>query len=793
MTMNPSLLMLLIATGSPLLAAAPERGFVSRQPATAWEQALITGNGKLGAMVYGTPNDETIILNHGRLYLPLNQPLPPPDTAPLLPEIRRLMAAEQYQKAADLVVATADKAGYGGKRWTDPYVPACDLKIVQPAKGETRDYQRSVDFGTGVAGVEWADERGMFSRRVFASRADDLVAMSLTGPGKGSVDCQVRLATRPAAGQGGWNAENLFKIGIKDTAAAASDGMLSYRASFRRGWPGSLQGYEVAARVIATGGTSVTAGDSIRITGADEVVVLVHIELLTDLSQSRLPQMKAALAGITPDFGSLLDRHTALHGPLFRRVRLDLGGGADRALSTEELLGKSSVGKLSPALLEKVVDAARYAVLSSSGDVFPNLQGIWNGTWSPPWSADFTLNGNVQCALAADLTGNLAECLLPFFQFLEQHLPEFRENARRLYGCRGIQVPSRASTHGLNNHFDATWPMTFWTAGAAWAAQFYHEYALYTGDRDFLAKRAVPFMREAALFYEDFLIAGPAGRYLFSPSYSPENNPANHPSQACVNATMDIAAARELLTSLVADCQTLGIEADGIKRWQAMLAKLPAYQINSDGAVKEWSTPALADNYAHRHVSHLYALFTGLPAEVAADPALRQAFRVALEKRMEVRRREQGGIMAFGLVQMGLSAASLRDAGMAYEIVDWLTNNFWNVNLVSTHNPHELFNTDICGGLPAVVLAMLVDSRPGHVELLPALPQEWPTGCVEGVRCRGNLEVRSLRWSPARVVVTLRAGTAQTVTVSIPGQTAPQQVPLPAGADVRLEIARSPE
>jgi hypothetical protein len=156
---------------------------------------------------------------------------------------------------------------------------------------------------------------------------------------------------------------------------------------------------------------------------------------------------------------------------------------------------------------------------------------------------------------------------------------------------------------------------------------------------------------------------------------------------------------------------------------------------------------------------------------------------------MEVRRRENGGIMAFGMVQMGLSAAALRDAGMSYEIVDWLTNNFWNANLVSTHNPNELFNTDICGGLPAVVLAMLVDSRPGHLDLLPALPKAWPTGCVEGVRCRGNIEVRSLRWSPEKIEVTLRSGTTQTVAVALPGQP-PQQVKLPVGEDVRLSIAR---
>jgi len=228
MRTQPSLLTLVIAIGLPLHAAPPERGFISKQPARNWEQALITGNGKQGAMVYGIPNEETVVLNHGRLYLPLHPPLPPPDTGPLLPEIRRRMAAGEFQQAADLVVATADQAGYGGKRWTDPFIPACDLRISLPPAGDPTAYQRSVDFTTGIASTEWADTRGRFSRRVFVSRADDVIAMSLTGPGKGTVDCQLRLATRPAAGQGAWDSERMFKDGIKGTTAPPTHGWRTY-------------------------------------------------------------------------------------------------------------------------------------------------------------------------------------------------------------------------------------------------------------------------------------------------------------------------------------------------------------------------------------------------------------------------------------------------------------------------------------------------------------------------------------------------------------------------------------
>jgi alpha-L-fucosidase 2 len=774
----------------PAQTAAPARGCLSREPAKTWEQAMVTGNGLLGAMVYGAPLDETIIVNHGRLYLPMWQPVPPPDTASRLPEIRHLLAEAKYRQAANLVVETANKEGYGGKRWTDPFIPACDLNVVMIPAGSVRNYARSVDFATGVAAVNWDDDRGTFTRRVFASRADGLIAMSIKGPAKGKVACRLELATRPTKGQGGSNAEQVFKDGISNVGISANKEFLTYRSSFRKSWPGAAQGYEVAARVISTGGSTTTEGNAVVVTGADEVIVLLRVELLDDYAKPHLPAMQTALGKFRPDFAKLLARHVAIHGPLFQRVSLNLGGGADATLPSEQLIAKSRVGMLAPGLLERVFDAGRYTVISSSGEVFPNLQGIWTGTWDPRWSSDFTLNGNAQSALAANLAGNFAEGLLPYFRFLDARMPDFRANARRLYGCRGIHVPSRASSHGLDIHFDGTWPMTFWHAGAAWAAQFYYDYALHTGDREFLKTRAVPFMKEAALFYEDFLIAGADGKLLFSPSYSPENEPANTQAPACINATMDIAAARELLTNLIAACKSLGTEADAVPRWQALLDKLPAYQINSDGALKEWSTPLLQDSYAHRHVSHLYPLFAGLPADIAADPALQQAFRVALQKRMAVRRRENGGDMAFGLVQTGLAAASLRDAGTAYEVVDWLANKFWGSNMVSTHDPKNIFNTDICGGLPAVVLRMLVDSSPGRIDLLPALPPQWPTGTLTGARCRGNIEVSTLHWSPAEITVTLRSPCTQSVDIAVPGESAPRRTTLSAGKDVTLTLRK---
>jgi len=751
---------------------SPDRGFVSSKPATHWEQALVSGNGKYGALIYGQPVDETIILNHARLFMPVHEPLTPVNTGAHLPEIRQMLADGQYQKAADFVLELSKTEGYGGKRWTDPFIPAFNIRVIMPPSGEIKNYSRSVDFSTGETSVKWTNEKGTYQRRLFVSRADDAIVLSITGNKKGKVNCTLKLAQQPAKAAGGWAPEKMLENGIKEFQVEAENNWLTYRSSFKRQWKGSLQGYEGVSRIVVRGGKTIPNGDSISVSGADEVLVFSKIELLTDYSDSQISNLKKSLSEINPDYEKLLDRHAKIHGAIFNRSRLDLGGSADRNLTSEELISKSKFGNLNPALLEKEYDAARYNILSSSGELFPNLQGIWSGTYGPAWSGDFTLNGNVQCAISANLSANMAENMEPFFRFMETHIDDFRLNAKRLFNCRGIHVPSRASSHGLNNHFDETWPMTFWTAGAGWAAQFFFDYYLYTGDTDFLLNRAFPFMKEAALFYEDFLIEGGGGKLIFSPSYSPENHPANSPSQACVNAAMDIGVARELLNNCIMAADILDIEDEKVKLWRTMLAKMPDYLINEKGAVKEWSTPLLDDNDAHRHASHLYALLNGLPEEIASDTALVKAFETAMENRLELRRREfkgesvngrPPGEMAFGIVQQGMTAASLRNANDCGVILDYLANSYWNPNLVTTHNPKAIFNTDLSGGFPALIIRMLADSQPGWIELLPAWPENLPSGKIEGVKLRGQIELKELEWKKNQITAILKSEIEQQI------------------------------
>jgi hypothetical protein len=772
------ILTVLLSPHRPSLAASeslpvPERGFVSSRPAKSWEEGLICGNGTIGINALSRPLDERVIFSHERLFLPMGAPVMPPDQSARLFEIRRLIDRGLYRQACELQF---NLSGQDGFMYPDYFVPAFDLTIRSQAQGAVRDYARSVNFQTGEATVHWADERGVFERRMFVSRTAGVALLLLTAP-PSSLDC--RLALEPREPSDEFNADSdinkrstrVFEEHVSDINSTSSASWLTYGNRFTKAYPGSIHALESVARVVVTGGTTAAQEDgALLVTAADQVLLFVDIRLLYDPEKSAMDQMKRSLDELPTDYDRLLDDHARVHGEIFGRMRLDLGGGADHQRTTEELLELSTYEKPNRALIEKEFDAARYNIISCTGELPPTLQGVWGGTYVPGWASDFTHNGNVPSAIASYLMGNMPELMLAYTSYIESIVPWMEINAKHLFGARGVVLPSRSTTHGFNNALNANFAGGMWVGGAGWAAHFFYDYYLYTGDRDFLAHHALPFMEKAVVFFEDYLYEGRDGRFVFSPTQSPENTPGNANSQASYNATMDVAVAKELLRNTIAASRELGRNADRTPVWEAMLARMPEYMINEDGIIKEWLTPRLDNRDSHRHSSQLYPLFDGIPEEIARSPELRAAFKKSIEYKLDRHwKNNQRGFMSFGLVQLGQAATSLGEGELAYHCLGHLVNRFWLNNLASMHNHRSLFNMDISGGMPAVIIKMLVASDPGKVQLLPALPKAWPTGTIEGVLCRGQIEIKRLQWSPGKVLVTLRSSRKQVVTLELPG------------------------
>jgi alpha-L-fucosidase 2 len=363
-------------------------------------------------------------------------------------------------------------------------------------------------------------------------------------------------------------------------------------------------------------------------------------------------------------------------------------------------------------------------------------------------------------------------------------MDDFRTNARNLYGCRGIFVPA-ISTPDSGRLEDLQPHIIHWTGAAGWLAQHYYDYYLYTQDERFLRERALPFLRETAHFYEDFFITGDDDLYLSVPSVSPENTPGNWMGESrqdrihtTINATMDFAIAKEVLTNLIEGAELVGMYTDEMETWQTMLTRIPPYQINQDGAIKEWMHPWFDDNYHHRHQSHLYPVFPGMEITKEEQPELFQAFVTAVKKRLVIGLRQQ---TSWSLVHMACVYARMGEGDLALECLDILgrsalMNNFFTVHNDWRHMGLSLdrlnwapFQIDANMGWTAAVQEMLLFSKPGWIRLLPALPARWPAGSAYGLLCRGGIKV-DLDWDLDQnwIEVTLHAHHTQTVRLTVP-------------------------
>jgi hypothetical protein len=263
-------------------------------------------------------------------------------------------------------------------------------------------------------------------------------------------------------------------------------------------------------------------------------------------------------------------------------------------------------------------------------------------------------------------------------------------------------------------------------------------------------------MLDALKFYRDLLIKDDTGKYMIIPSYSPEIGPLNyHPT--AINATMDIAAIKMLCRNIITLVKAGFIDSDYEKVCAGIIGNMPEYAIDGNGELKEWIYPGYENDDNHRHASHLLPLWYEVDPDFQEHPELVEAARKAIESRLIYRRGKNGAEMAFGLVQLGLASAHIHDTEHAYECVDWLCNSYWSPSFTSYHDPGEIFNTDISGGLPAVVTEMLINSTPDVIELLPALPKEWPDGEIKGARARGGFVIDMIWKDYKPVTVTVKS------------------------------------
>jgi alpha-L-fucosidase 2 len=779
-------------------------GIIDTAPADCWEDAFPVGNGRHGALVWGPPGAETAVVTHHHLAWP-DQPgaAPgPPDLAGRLEEVRDRLLAGESRRGLELF--TADWP----PRHPRPFHPAFAVTVTDdraPA-GTPDGYRRSLNYRTGVAVTAWPGRRHTH----FASRVRDLVVQQVkSAPCDVVIDVDTRLPGAPPG----------LRVTGHVHERAPGDALIVTTVEYPGGG-----GYVGVTRVVADPADGLTvlparrgARAAWRVSGCRELRLLTRVEPFRDaaeLGAVRATGLAAVTGAPVQARRLLLAEHARRHAADFGNVVLDLGAAArERALSVGELLDRQAAqpGQPLPALLEKLFHSGRYLLMSASGLLPPRLTGLWQGDWNAAWSGAITCDANLGLQLAGAVTADVPAAVTAVADLVRDRLADWRENARRIFGARGIAAPAHSDgLSGLCTHFETGYPLQMWTAAADWLLVPLLDAARSRADETFFAERVRPALRELAEFYEDFLTrVDEDGNVIFVPSYSPENQPGGW-SPAAVNATMDIAAARHALTAAANDAASdaandaaIGAAAaergGACRRWRELAGRLPPYRVNPDGALAEWAwppagsgLPPLPDNYEHRHVSHLYPVWPLHDITVTGTPALAAAALRAL------RLRGAQDDSAHGYLHRALVAARLRDPDLAGQLLAALTGQgFFFRSLMSSHYPkRSTYNSDAACALPGVLIEMLVDSVPpssgsrARIDLLPAVPGFLPAGRLRGARTLAGVLVADLRWDTAE-------GAAEAVLISRAWQQADvgfceapaRRVTLPAGQPVLISRA----
>jgi alpha-L-fucosidase 2 len=693
--------------------------------ASRFEDAMPIGNGRLGAVVFGRPwqredyFSERILLNEETLWFGGPSTRENPDARKALPEVRRLLMQGKISEAEYLADHSLTAAPRNGR----PYQPLGELVFTSKRDhAPARNYRRELELAKGITTVSYEALETLFTSRAFASAEDDVLVFEFKVEGREKLDFHAYLRRRPFDGE-------IFRSG---GSALGIEGQCG---------PDGVH-YSAALAWKTVGGSARMSGQSLVVQGASSVTILVAAAT----SFKHLEPRKLCLATLRRaskrTSAELEQRHVEDFSELFSRVSISLGKGS--RLPTDQRLKRVRAGAKDNSLHALLFQFGRYLMISSSraGSLPTTLQGIWSDSMVPIWNCNYTLNVNLQMSYWPAETTGLPECHKPLFDFLIRLLKRGKKTAREMYGCRGFVAHHTSDLWADTTPTGGVYASALWPFGGAWLALHAWDHFCFGEDREFLEKTAFPILREAGKFFEDYLVENVKGELVAAPSVSPENwflMPDGEKGKMCAGASMDSQILRELFNALCKAGEILGSPDSERQKWAEILAKLPPIKTNGSGRIQEWNDSFEEKDPGHRHLSHLFALFPG----TAISPlAVEHNIASAASRTLKEKLRHTTDRTGWSQTWIANLYARLLDGEMAMDCLRRVAAEFTHDSLLGLCPP---LNLDGNFGYTSAVAEMLLQSHRNELHILPALPREWPSGEVSGLRARGGITV-SFKW-----------------------------------------------